>query len=393
MTYEPPIISNPYNGPVKESNETKSLSDLIRDPYLNGKRVPDDIIESLKTLPPPPPEAIEKFKKEQELKKLEEKKPPKKIILQCHLSPGDILMLTAAVRDLHLAHPKKFLTDVRTTCKEIWENNPYITKLDDNDPEVQKIQMHYPLINKSNTTPYHFIHGYRMFLEEQLKISIPATTMKGDIHLSENEKKWISQVHEITGEDTPFWIVVSGGKYDFTAKWWDHNRMQEVVNRLNDKVVFVQCGEKGHHHPKLEGVIDLIGKTDLRQIIRLMYHAKGVICPVTFFMHLAAAVPTKPGYPLNKPAVVIAGGREPSQWEAYPHHAFLHTNGALKCCDNGGCWKSRVVKLNDGDKKDESLCIFPTQTENGVTIPKCLEMITVDDVVNSVNKFLYWDTM
>ena len=26
------------------------------------------------------------------------------------------------------------------------------------------------------------------------------------------------------GEDTPIWIVVSGGKYDYTTKWWDPQR-------------------------------------------------------------------------------------------------------------------------------------------------------------------------
>jgi len=35
--------------------------------------------------------------------------------------------LTAAVRDLHLSHPKQFITDVRTPCGQLWENNPYLT--------------------------------------------------------------------------------------------------------------------------------------------------------------------------------------------------------------------------------------------------------------------------
>ena len=37
-------------------------------------------------------------------------------------------------------------------------------------------------------------------------------------------------------------------------------------------------------------VLDLREKTDTRQFVRLMYHADGVVCPVTFAMHLAAAV-------------------------------------------------------------------------------------------------------
>ena len=53
----------------------------------------------------------------------------RKLILVNLLSPGDIMMMTAAVRDLHRAHPHQFITDVYTSVGEIWENNPYITKL------------------------------------------------------------------------------------------------------------------------------------------------------------------------------------------------------------------------------------------------------------------------
>ena len=50
-----------------------------------------------------------------------------KLILRNFQSPGDIVMLTAAVRDLHLAYPGRFATDVRTSCPALWEHNPWIT--------------------------------------------------------------------------------------------------------------------------------------------------------------------------------------------------------------------------------------------------------------------------
>lgn len=134
----------------------------------------------------------------------------------------------------------------------------------------------------------------------------------------------MSQVEEL-GFRGRFWIMMAGGKYDFTAKWWNPDFYQEVVDHFQGRIQFVQCGEAGHWHPPLKGVINLIGKTDTRQFVRLMYHADGVVCPVTFAMHLAAAVEMKPGRPKNRACVVIAGGREPSHWEAYPHHQFIHT--------------------------------------------------------------------
>ena len=309
---------------------------------------------------------------------------PQKIILKNSLSPGDIVMLTAAVRDLHKCHPGRFITDVRTPCPHLWENNPYITKLDEKAADVTVINCEYPLIHTSNQTPYHFIHGFMDFLNRQLGLNIRPTSFKGDIHVSAREKSWISQVHEITGEDTPFWIVVAGGKRDFTIKWWDFSRFQAVVDHFQGKISFVQIGENRHHHPGLTGVIDLRGKTDLRQLVRLMYHAQGVLCPVTLAMHLAAAVETKGGNPRNRPCVVVAGGREPPHWEAYPHHQFLHTVGALPCCAFGGCWKARTVPLGDGDKKDEPahLCVNPVGS-----LPKCMDMIRPSHVIEAIGRY------
>ena len=318
----------------------------------------------------------------------------RKLILHNFQSPGDLLMLTAAVRDLHLTYPGQFQTDVRTACPELWENNPYLTNLEESDPEVESIQCDYPLIHQSNQLPYHFIHGFRLFLNEKLGIQICPHAFKGDVHLTQDEKSWLSQVDEITGTpDSRFWIIVSGGKTDFTAKWWDPTRYQKIVSHFKGRLRFVQCGEvsKDHVHPPLQGAINLLGKTDLRQLLRLVYHSDGIVCPVTMFMHAAAAVEVKPGRPLNRPCVIIAGGREPPQWEAYPHHQFLHTAGCLPCCDNGGCWKSRVVPMGDGDSKDKDLCLRPVEIVSHRMIPKCLDMISARQVIDAIERFIEYD--
>lgn len=339
------------------------------------------------------------------------------LLLRNSQSPGDVLMLTAAVRDLHRRHPGKFRTAVATSAGAIWENNPHV--IQDAGSMIQdgaeEIVCEYPLIHRSNTGPWHFIHAFHQFLGERLGVRIEPTEFRGDIHLSPMEKSWISQVQEITKVPVPFWVVVSGGKFDFTAKWWDPTRMQKVVDHFARRILFVQVGEKGHHHPPLSGVMDLRGKTDLRQFIRLMHHAQGVVCPVTFAMHLATAVEVRGkceayprGMPKNRPCVVIAGGREPAQWEAYPHHQYIHTNGALRCCDNGGCWKSRTVPLGDGDKKDESLCVDVVELATGARkpgkdwgahppakvnpspspfLPRCLDMISAEEVIRRIEMY------
>jgi hypothetical protein len=127
------------------------------------------------------------------------------------------------------------------------------------------------------------------------------------------------------------------------------------------------------------------------------------------------------GRPKNRAGVIVAGGREPSQWEAYPHHQYLHTNGALRCCDKGGCWKSRTVAIGDGDAKDSSLCLAPVEVtvsdsehpahsyepaikpisrDSGSDVPlpnlnpaaknmlpRCLDMISSADVIRAIERY------
>jgi len=308
----------------------------------------------------------------------------RKLILKCGLAPGDIVMLTAAVRDLHYWYPHQFATDVRTACPDIWLNNPYLTRLHEDDPHVQIIECDYPLIDQANHAPYHCLHGFIHFLNERLHLSIKPTFFRGDIHLSPQEKAWYSQVHELTAQPIPFWIIDAGGKYDVPIKWWDPARYQEVVNHFRGKIQFVQVGQAGHHHPRLLDVIDLRGQTTLRELIRLVHHAQGVLCPVTALMHLAAATPTRQDQPPTRPCVVIAGAREPAHWEAYPGHQFIHTNAAVPCAGEGGCWKDRVHPLNDGDHRDhrDHLCVNVVGH-----LPRCMDLISSMVVIDRIETF------
>ena len=43
-------------------------------------------------------------------------------------------MVTAAVRELHRADPGKYQTDVRTPAPHLWENNPFLTTIDESEP-------------------------------------------------------------------------------------------------------------------------------------------------------------------------------------------------------------------------------------------------------------------
>lgn len=313
----------------------------------------------------------------------------KKIFITNNQAPGDILMLTAGIRDLHNSCHELFEMNVKTTAMSIWDNNPYlnINITEDNADIVLKAQ--YPLIHSSNTKPYHFIHGFRKFFEEKLNVKIEQGDFCCDLHLSEEEKNAPCILENDLSGDKRFWIIDAGFKRDFTAKGWEYERYQQVVDGLRGEVQFVQIGEKhqDHKHPILKNVINMLGKTNTRQFINLMYHSSGVLTPVSFPM-LLASMPTLPNKCLKtRPCVVVAGGREPMNWQAMPSHQYISRCGMLPCCDNGGCWKSRVVPLGDGDQKDNSLCFYPVKTQSGQIIPKCLDMIHPEEVIRYIRYY------
>lgn len=307
-----------------------------------------------------------------------------KLLLRNHQCPGDILMLTAAIRDLHLAHPGRFHTSVDTSCDALWEFNPYITSSSDLGIPDLLLNCEYPLIHYSDSRPYHFIHGFVQDLENKLGIDIAVTSFKGDLHLSSAELTHRPSV--LPQEVGRYWVIMAGGKYDITTKWWSHSYYQQVIDHFSGKIHFVQCGAAGDFHPRLKGVTNLVGRTNLREFIHVISHSDGVICPVTFAMHLAAALPLLKSKRL-RPCVVIAGGREAAHWEAYPGHQFLHTIGALDCCATGGCWKSLCQPVSDAVAELDKLCSRPRRVLGDIYIPECMAMITPNKVIEAVELY------
>lgn len=308
---------------------------------------------------------------------------PQKLILHCPLCPGDIMTMTVALHSLHDTYPGAYLTDVRTPVPDIWLNNPYVTPIDDSDPDVVKIDMQYPQINRSNQTPINFVSCYTEFLGEKIQKPLYARSNRPLLYLSDDEKSWMTmlQEHFTNGRKTRFGVIVAGTKCDYTIKQWPVEYYQEVIDRTLGVVQWVQIGEANekHNHTRLERCISLLGETTHRMLHRLVYHSSIGIGPVTYLMHLCAA--------FEKPYVYLAGGREPITFINYPKMHTLHTIGALPCCRDNACWKSRVVPLGDKDPKDGSLCEHPVL---GLKTPvaKCMALLTPDEVTSIVKRTL-----
>lgn len=307
---------------------------------------------------------------------------PERVRIRTSLCPGDVVVFTGAVRELAEQHPGRYAISVDTPCPALWERHPHVVP---QHPDDRVVEVHYggrdpyASIDWCNQRPVHFAEAWCEGLSRALGLPevLRPRDVRGCVPLAPEERVWISQVQEITGRPDAYWLLNAGCKSDYTCKLWPTGQFQEVVDRTRGRILWVQVGSEEHDHPRIEGALDLVGKTDLRQLVRLVHHAAGVLTGVSLLQHLAAAVPRpKHAQGFARPAIVLAGGREPQAWNTYRGQHYLHTIGRLDCCKDGGCGRSRVVPLGDAASHDTSLC---AHVEDGW--PRCHRLVTPDLVV------------
>ena len=282
----------------------------------------------------------------------------RKLILRHSLDIGDTLMMTIAVRDLHLAYPNEYQTDTRTRWPDIWLNNPYITKIADGQGEI--LDIGYPLIQNSGSLS--FSDAFRLDLASQLNIEIPWTSMNPDLHLT-NEEKLENIVEKEFNYPGKYWVINAGYKGDAILKYYPFWR--EVANLLKNKIQLVQIGAGTAENDELENVYSLVGKTNVRDMFKIIYRSEGTIGPLSMQFIVGAA--------FGKPSVVVAGGKEPPRWQMYNNHRYLTVCGCLHCAPNNGCW---TAKYQDCKNRVGG-------------IPRCYAMIRPEDVARAV--MLYYE--
>lgn len=261
---------------------------------------------------------------------------------------------------------------VETTANEIWDNNPHVEQLVASDCFIEEFA--YPLIHRSGQEPVHFLQGFTEDLGRKLGIPLRLDTNHPSLYLSEAEKQPFPDLPK------KYLCINAGFKSDFTAKFASTKIYQEVIEHLATRLVFVQVGERNpsHTHRPLHGVIDMIGKTTTRELIRLAYHSMAGVGPISFLHHIYGA--------FQKPYIAMCGGREEISWEGYNTATMLTTMGQLECCRVKACWKAKTVPI-PGDKNN-SLCALPVVNSVGETLPKCMELLGSDAIIKALERMI-----
>lgn len=293
--------------------------------------------------------------------------------------------LLATIQNLKAVRPD-LKVDLMGPCPELLEHHPDITRGIRGRLVVPKYDG-----KTACDKGWNFVDAYHYDLQQQLQMTIPRVHHSPKLYLSPDE-------------DTPppylpkdYCLVVSGGKRDLSVKHWGAWNYQKVVDAVSD-IQWVQIGHEDkpignkpawHHHPRLNGCIDLIGRTNTRELMRVIRHARVLLCGITLPMWIAAAFSHMPRPPR---AVIICGGREPSWFINQPNQIYHCTAADMPMCgrQGKGCWLSRTEKQYDGFFLDWSICTNQLNFPDGrdCKTPKCMQMIDPLDVVASVRQQL-----
>jgi hypothetical protein len=146
-------------------------------------------------------------------------------------------------------------------------------------------------------------------------------------------------------------IQTSGlsAKWPMLNKEWMPGRFQQVVDALRADFDFVHIGSATD--APLEGVLDLRGRTTLRETAAILGRSLVFVGLVGALMHLARAVDCR--------SVIVYGGREPPVQTGYSSNANLASHPPCS-----PCWQ-------------RNLCAHDH---------RCMESIPVEDVVEAVRR-------
>lgn len=322
----------------------------------------------------------------------------KEIVFHNRQRIGDMLMFTTGVRDFKTAFPDTRV-NVISTAMHIWDHNPHLDRTLatylENGHTLESIKAEdYPahtnvvkigpgkMTNASNRIDWHFANAYRVSMEDNLGVHIPQGESRPDIWLTREEY----EAPRVTPD--PYWLIIGGGEKGWGCKMYPWDRWQEVINQ-NPDLLFYQLGSQGDGHPKLQGknVVDYIGKTEdrntgIRDLFKLFLNAEGSIGLVSFHMHLSGA--------LYKPAVVVAGAREPVSFTRYQGHQYLSNEGCLPCAETTACWHCAThACTNLVNDKGEHVTLTKedgAHARDGI-MPRCVDMIEPQDITRAINEY------
>lgn len=263
---------------------------------------------------------------------------------------GDALVYTPSFRAIKEKQPKSRLIVYCWKDKyQLFKGNPYIDLLVPlffwGEP-----RLHPLYIYKKNR--FHQVILSKFPLEKVTNISVKRTVAelmriklknpKNEIYLSQKEDQWAKTfLSKYQGTTVAIHITSESSKNNR----WHLDGWEELVRKHSD-ITFIQIGVSSEE--RVEGSIDMRGKTSLRQAIALVKHTDSFVGVESFFGHATNA--------FDKKGVVLFTDSSPEIWghdnniniykrlACAPCYEVLN---ALQCPYNNECKDHSVEEISE----------------------------------------------
>jgi ADP-heptose:LPS heptosyltransferase len=259
---------------------------------------------------------------------------------------GDDLMCSVVFRELHKRHKRSIAMITRNPA--LFEKNPDVNKIiRATDARWNRWGRAGLPVTQLNHTGYDAERDADLPPDEHVLIRMCRLAgIKGPVEL--RPYIFLTPAELAAGKLAEDQVAIQStglsAPFAMQNREWYQERFQELCAQLRSDVRVVQVGSASDI--RLEGAIDLRGKTNLRQTAAVLANSMVFVGLVGFVMHLARAV--------NCRSVIIYGGREKPNITGYVANKNLYQQ--VRCAP---CWLRNKCEFNH----------------------KCMDMITVEHVI------------
>lgn len=289
------------------------------------------------------------------------------IIFRDGFALGEQLYMSSLVNKIKMKETNVKII-LLTTCPDLYYHNPLIFKLINikNNNFFKKIFivflkitqgsniiMFYPY-NYKNHNDKNYLSKYKKDLHvikinsERSNVFYNKEDIKNFFYFSKREEENLKKKFNYLKN---FNLIQSETKKNFTKnKNWETNNFQEVVDHFSNNQ-WVQIGLSSDK--KIENILNLNGKTTIRELAYLVKNAKLIVCLEGFIAHLSSCFNTK--------TFVIYSGIVPIENLIY----------------------GNIIPISKSEDLDCSPCYLFTDCNKSEKY--CTSRITSSDVINVIN--------
>lgn len=238
----------------------------------------------------------------------------KNILIKRDGAIGDVLLITPVIRAIKKDNPETTIT-VETKCPDVLYNNPMISKIINDEPDVSKYTHVYDLnMSYENDPRKHIVKKYSEI------IGVVADDTRSEIYLTEDEIR--------TGEiiNSSRWVAVDVSK-TWESRTWDYDnwcKLTDLLRKKQYKVVTVSRKlNNGEKIPNIGEDIRMVYIDNIRKCAAIISKCCCFVGVDSGMAHISQA--------MKVPSVILYGCTNPEYRQIFDGKTIPVMDTTLTC--------------------------------------------------------------